>query len=99
MERINEIYGEQITDEDKLDLDNVRKRMLKNEELQKVMVGDNTETNKRHKFDEVMMDVLLSYVNNRFEFYKKMEDPKVKRFLGDFMYEDLKRQNDQPPMP
>ena len=99
VERINEIYGEQITDEDKLDLDNVRKRMLKNEELQKVMVGDNTETNKRHKFDEVMMDVLLSYVNNRFEFYKKMEDPKVKRFLGDFMYEDLKRQNDQPPMP
>ena len=95
VEEINKIYGGQITDEDKLDLENVRKRLNTNQELEKVMAGDNTETNKRHKFDEVMMDVILSYVNNRFEFYKKMEDPKIKNFVGDLFYEELRRRNVQ----
>ena len=42
-----------------------------------------------------MMDVILSYVNNRFEFYKKMEDPKIKNFVGDLFYEELRRRNVQ----
>jgi type I restriction enzyme R subunit len=89
--RINELHGEKITEEDKIDLENMRKRIVTNEELQKVMTGDNSETNKKHKFDEVMKSILLSYVNNRLDFYNKMEDPKIKNFIGDILYEDLKR--------
>ncbi len=95
IKRINEVYGEQITDEDKLDLENMKKRVSSNEELQKVMTGDNSETNKRHKFEEVMNSILLSYVNNRLDFYNKMEDPKVKNFIGDLLYEDLKNSPSQ----
>ena len=94
IKRINEIYGEQIKEEDKIDLENMRKRVMTNEELGKVMVGDNSETNKRHKFNEVMTSILLSYVNNRLDFYNKMEDPKIKDFIGDMFYDDLRKQND-----
>ncbi len=90
--RINEIYGEKITDEDKVDLENMKRRVMTNEELQMVMTGDNSETNKRHKFEEVIEDILLSYVNNRLDFYNKMDDPKVKTFIGDLLYTELKRQ-------
>ena len=96
IQRINEIYGEQIKDEDKLDLENVRKRVMDNDELSKVMTGNNSETNKRHKFNEVMTSIILSYVNNRLDFYNKMEDPKIKDFIGDIFYEDLKRQSLRP---
>lgn len=93
IERINQLHGGQITEEDKIDLENMRKRVLDSDELSKVMTGDNSETNKRHKFDEMMTTILLSYVNNRLDFYNKMEDPKIKNFIGDMLYEDLRRQN------
>jgi type I restriction enzyme R subunit len=91
IQRINEIYGEQITDEDKVDIENMKRRVITNNELKEVMIGENSETNKRHKFDEVMSSVLLSYVNNRLDFYNKMDDPKIKTFIGDLLYENLKQ--------
>ena len=36
----------------------------------------------RDKFDEVMTTILLGYVNNRLDFYNKMEDPKIKGVLS-----------------
>ena len=70
----------------------MKKRVSTNEELQKVMTGENSETNKRHKFDEVMTTILLGYVNNRLDFYNKMEDPKIKGFISDLLYTNLKNQ-------
>jgi type I restriction enzyme R subunit len=96
IERINEIYGDQITEEDKIDLENMKKRVSLNEELQVVMTSDNSETNKRHKFDEVMTSILLGYVNNRLDFYNKMEDPKIKGFISDLLYHELKSQFNNP---
>jgi type I restriction enzyme, R subunit len=97
IQKINEIYGHQITDEDKVDLENMKKRVATHDELQKVMMGENSETNKRHKFDEVMTSILLSYVNNRLEFYNKMEDPKIKGVISELLYADLKNQIAQRP--
>jgi type I restriction enzyme R subunit len=95
IKKINEIYGETITEEDKIDLENMRKRVMTNEELNKVMTGDNSETNKRHKFNEVLTSIVLSYVNNRLDFYNKIEDPKVKTDIGDLLYNELMKQNNQ----
>lgn len=90
--KINLTYGDKLTEEDKIDLANVRKRVQEHQELQQVVKGDNSESNKRHKFDEVLANILLSYVNSRFDFYKKMEDPKVKSFIRDMFYEDFNRE-------
>jgi type I restriction enzyme R subunit len=90
IQRINEVYGEQITDEDKIDLENMRTRIKTNDELQRVMLSENSETNMRHKFNEVMASTLLSYVNNRLDFYNKMDDPKLKNFIGDLLYADTR---------
>jgi type I restriction enzyme R subunit len=86
---INEMYGGQITDEDRVDLENMRKRIVDNEELKSVMAGNNSDSNKRHKFNEVMSSILLSYVNNRLDFYNKMDDPKIKNYIGDILFQDL----------
>jgi type I restriction enzyme R subunit len=92
---INELYGGQITDEDRANLENMRRRMRENEELKSVMAGNNSETNKRHKFNEVMSSILLSYVNNRLDFYNKMDDPKIKNYIGDILFKDLVGKNRQ----
>jgi hypothetical protein len=56
------------------------------------MTGENSETNKRHKFDEVMSAILLGYVNIRLDFYNKMDGPIVKNFIVDLLYQELKSQ-------
>ncbi|MCK6603701.1 MAG: hypothetical protein L6Q59_02285 [Ignavibacteriaceae bacterium] len=61
----------------------VRKRLHENETLQKFMAGDNSETNKRKKFMEILNATLLSYVNHQFDFYQKLEDPRIKNLLVD----------------
>jgi type I restriction enzyme R subunit len=89
--KINEIYGVEITQENRLDLQNVQRRVHEHEELRKVMTGDNSDINKRRKFEEVLGQIILSYVNNRVEFYQKMENPQVKRVITDDFYRDYKR--------
>jgi len=89
--KINEIYGIEMNEEHKLDLKNVRHRMGEDVELRKVMTGDNSETNKRRKFEEVLSNIILSYVNDRVDFYQKMEHPMVKRLITDDFYRDYKR--------
>jgi type I restriction enzyme, R subunit len=74
-----------------LDLKNVQHRMGEDLELRKVMTGDNSETNKRRKFEEVLSYIILSYVNDRVDFYQKMGHPMVKRLITDDFYRDYQR--------
>jgi hypothetical protein len=64
---------------------------MEDETLRKVMVGDNSDHNKRRKFEEIMAQIIISYVNNRVEFYNMMENPQVKRIITDDFYRDYKR--------
>ena len=50
--------------------------------------GDNTETNKRYKFDQVIDEILLDFVNSKLELYTKLSKPEVNA--------DLKRELYQP---
>ena len=78
-----EIYGVELTEEHRLDLSNVRTRVRGDEELRNVMTGDNSETNKRRKFEEVIGTIFLSYVNDRVDFYQKFENPVIRDLIVD----------------
>jgi type I restriction enzyme R subunit len=91
--QINEVYGSEISEQDKLDLNKVQEKVFTDEGLQKVLKGDNSETNKRQKFDDVLNKTILSFFNERFDFFKKIDDPKIKTFIGQMMYENLKNGN------
>jgi type I restriction enzyme R subunit len=91
--QINDVYGSEISEQDKLDLDKVKEKVFTDEGLQKVLNGDNSETNKRQKFDDVLDKTILSFFSDRFEFFKKIDDPKIKTFIGQMMYENLKSGN------
>lgn len=67
-------------------IQHVNERIHKHEGLQKVMAGDNSEQNKKKKFEEVLDETLLSYVNTQFDFYQKLENPRVKSILMDVIY-------------
>jgi len=91
--QINSVYGSEISEQDRLDLDKVKEKVFTDEGLQKVINGDNSETNKRQKFDDVLDKTIMSFFNDRFDFFKKIDDPKIKGFIGQMMFEQLKSGN------
>ena len=91
--QINEVYGSEITDQDKLDLEAMKNKVVADEGLRKVMNGDNSETNKRQKFNDVLDKTIMSFFNERFDFFKKIDDPKIKGFIGQMLYEQMKSGN------
>ena len=91
--QINDVYGSELSDQDRLDLESMKNKVVADESLQKVMNGDNSETNKRQKFDDVLDKTIMSFFNERFDFFKKIDDPKIKGFIGQMLFEQLKSGN------
>ena len=81
---LNDAYQTDFTLEDKVDIETIHRKVQANEELRQVIDGDNTDTNKQYKFDQVIDDILLDFVNSKLELYTKLSKPEVNA--------DLKRQ-------
>ncbi|WP_228850801.1 type I restriction endonuclease subunit R [Aegicerativicinus sediminis] len=91
IERINEVYGIDLSEEDRLDLQNVTERLDKNEELNAVMKGNNSEYDRKDYFKKVLKDEVSEYYGDRLEFYKKIMNTKVFPMILDGMYREYKR--------
>jgi type I restriction enzyme R subunit len=92
--QINKVYGVNLTEEDKLDLSNLNKRLVESTDIQKYMNDDNSEENKKNYFRKEFENIIVDYVNERFEFYKKMDDNQsMKNSIFNIMYDQFKRQN------
>ena len=92
IEQLNKIHGINLTDEDKVDLLQLRKRLIEDSEIGKYMTAKNTEQNKQNFFKEQFEKVMIDYVDERFEFYKKMEDnPLMKNLIFQKFYADYQK--------
>ncbi len=77
IDTLNETYGLNLTDEDKVDIEQIKIKLEENEELRDVMNANNTLENIRYKFDKVVDSELHGFVNNKIGLYKKLTDPAV----------------------
>jgi hypothetical protein len=51
------------------------------------MEGDNSEMNKK-KMEEILKMMLLGYVNDQFDFYKKMDNPHLINVVTNELYKN-----------
>ena len=84
IDALNDAYQTDFTQEDKVDIATINQKVHDNEELRQVIEGDNTDTNKKYKFDQVIDEILLDFVNSKLDLYTKLSKPEVNQ--------DLKRQ-------
>ena len=89
---LNDAYQTDFTTEDKVDIATISQKVHENEELRQVIEGDNTETNKRYKFEQVVDDILLGFVNSKLELYKKLSKQGVKADLKRQLYQAYREQ-------
>ena len=91
IETINSRYGINLTDDDKLNIDNVRQKIFEDEEIEKYMNGANSEQNKQDYFKKQFDNVILSLLKDRFDFYKKLdENSGLKNLIFDKIYRDYR---------
>jgi type I restriction enzyme R subunit len=94
---LNDSFGSDLTEEDKIKFERIQKQINENEELKRVYFGDNTESNKKHKFKEVFESVLLGLVEDNLDFFKKVTEPKRNQYVRDKFYENYSQSVKNPP--
>ena len=72
IQTLNDAYHTEFTPEHKVHIDNIFQQIRQHDELRLVIEGNNSESNKRYKFDEVFDEILLSFVNNKIELFNKL---------------------------
>ena len=92
IQALNDAYQADFTTEDKVDIETIHRKVHGNEELRQVVDGDNTETNKRYKFDQVIDEILLDFVNSKLELYTKLSKPEVNADLKRELYQAYREQ-------
>ena len=92
IQALNDAYQTDFTTEDKVDIETIHRKVHGNEELRQVVNGDNTETNKRYKFDQVIDEILLDFVNSKLELYTKLSKPEVNADLKCELYQAYREQ-------
>ena len=87
IEVLNENYGGNLSDDDKVNLNRIFTDMVNDEEMRVVHKSQNTDTNKRYKFDKKFDQFLLGLVDRDTKFYNKVMKEGINKFIKDRMYE------------
>ena len=93
IQALNDAHQTDFTEEDKVDLKTIHRKVHENEELRQVIEGDNTETNKRYKFDQVIDEILLSFVNSKLDLYNKLTQEEINADLKRQLYQAYREQS------
>ena len=95
IDALNEAYQTDFTVEDKVDIATIHQKVHDHEELRQVIEGDNSESNKWYKFDQVVNDILYDFVNSKLELFTKLSQPEVNADLKRQLYQVYR---EQPPL-
>lgn len=85
---INETYGINLSEDDKVDIERIQEQLATNDELREVVQSDNSKENVKYKFDKIFDMLLLDYVTSKTELYKKLTEPKVNRLFKSKWFDD-----------
>ena len=92
IKKINEVFGVELKEEDRVCLKNVGEKLFNNPDLESKVKGNNSHDDKKDFFIDTFKDYIGDYYSDRMDFYKKVNNPKVLPMLIDVMYNDYMRQ-------
>ena len=86
---LNETYGLDLTEEDKIDFKKVKDNIYSNEDLMSFFNSGNSKANIKDKFDGEIDDELLKFIDKKLEFYNKMTDDKSNALFKAMLFNDI----------
>jgi len=96
LELLNDTYGINLSDEDKVDLERIKIKLESNDELHTVFTGNNTLEAIRYKFNQALDALILEFVFHKLELYKKLTEPDTNAMFKQKWFEELYRKYHNP---
>lgn len=86
---LNDTFGIDLTEEDKVEFVRMRENVYSNEELMSYFNPNNSKDNIQDKFNETVDDELLNFIDRKLEFYNKMTEDKVNLLFKRMWFNEL----------
>jgi type I restriction enzyme R subunit len=86
---LNDTYGLDLKEEDKVEFERMRNNIYANEDLMSYFNNKNSKDNIQDKFDEEIDNELLNFINTKLEFYNKLSEDKVNLMFKRLWFNDI----------
>ena len=86
---LNETFGLELTKEDKVDFNRVKKNLYDNQELMSYFNKENSKSNIKDKFNEEVDGEFLNFINTKLDFYNKMTDDKANSLFKNLLFQEI----------
>ncbi len=86
---LNDAYGLDLTDEDKVDFDLIRQRIEADPDLMNIFNERNSKDNIRDKFNDVLDQALVDFIDTKLELYNKLSEDKANATLKRVWFNSL----------
>ncbi|MCX6717770.1 MAG: type I restriction endonuclease [Candidatus Taylorbacteria bacterium] len=91
IKEINERFGANFSSDDKVILNTLSEKLLKNNEL-RGSIENNSQDAAKIKFDSEFQSELITMLNSHFDLYKKLdENPELKKFVNEKLFDFMVR--------
>ena len=86
---LNETYGLDLKEEDKVEFEKMRKNIYANNDLMSFFNTKNSKDNIQDKFNEEIDNELLNFINTKLELYNKLSEDKVNLMFKRLWFNDI----------
>lgn len=86
---LNETYGLDLTEEDKVELDRMRKNIIDDSTLMSFFNNDNARDDVRKMFFERVDDELLDFLNSKIDLYNKLSEDRANTMFKSMFFNEL----------
>jgi type I restriction enzyme R subunit len=86
---LNDTFGLELTEEDKIDFNRVKTNLYDNQELMSYFNKQNSKNDIKDKFEEEVDDEFLNFINTKLDFYNKMTDDKANALFKNLLFQEI----------
>ena len=87
IDTLNSAHHTDFTAEDKVDIATIHQKIHEHEGLRQVIEGNNSDSNKWYKFDQVFEEILFGFIDSKLDLYKKLTQQEVNADLKRELYQ------------
>ena len=86
---LNDTYGLELTEEDKVELSKMRQRVIDDEQLMAYFNTDNARDDVKKMFEEKIDEELLNFINAKLELYNKLTEDRANGMFKNIFFNEL----------
>lgn len=89
IKQLNNTFGLELTEDDRVDIQKMKEHVMANEELMSFFNKDNTRDNIQEKFFEEVDNELMTFINTKLELYNKLTEDRANEMFKRLWFNEI----------